>query len=209
MYQPFDVTASSSLSLSHTHTHTHTHTHKKGSSFIRSGRPLTQRCQECWPQLLLLGEGFPVSDGSRGRKKGCRYRVLPQTCSVSVGSARVPITITDHRSIAYVLTIILIFGGLRKGGSSSNWILMSCQPQRVTSWQSNSGHKQIHISKLFSRIDMSTLCQVSLQKQSLRKHKTYINKHQNQIFEELIPSILPLLKEYIRLGHAGIADHSV
>ena len=38
------------------------------------------------------------------------------------------------------------------GGSSSNWILMSCQPHRVTSGQSNSDHKQIHISKLFSYI---------------------------------------------------------
>ena len=36
--------------------------------------------------------------------------------------------------------------------SSSNWILMSCQPHRITSGQSNSGHKQIHISKLFSHI---------------------------------------------------------
>ena len=36
--------------------------------------------------------------------------------------------------------------------SSSNWILMSCQPHRVTSGHSNSGHKQIHISKLFPRI---------------------------------------------------------
>ena len=36
--------------------------------------------------------------------------------------------------------------------SSSNWILMSCQPHRVTSGQSNSGHKQIHISKLFLHI---------------------------------------------------------
>ena len=36
--------------------------------------------------------------------------------------------------------------------SSSSWILMSCQPHRVTSGQSNSGHKQIHISKLFSHI---------------------------------------------------------
>ena len=39
-----------------------------------------------------------------------------------------------------------------KTSSSSNWILMSCQPRRVTSGQSNSGHKQIHISKLFSYI---------------------------------------------------------
>ena len=51
------------------------------------------------------------------------------------------------------------------GGSSSNWILMSCQPHRVTSGQSNSGHKQIHISKLFSHIYISTLCQVNLQNQ--------------------------------------------
>ena len=39
-----------------------------------------------------------------------------------------------------------------RGSSSSNWILMSWQPHRVTSGQSNSGHKQIHISKLFSYI---------------------------------------------------------
>ena len=36
--------------------------------------------------------------------------------------------------------------------SDSNWILMSCQPHRVTSGLSNAGHKQIHISKLFSHI---------------------------------------------------------
>ena len=36
-----------------------------------------------------------------------------------------------------------------------------------------------------------------------------IHKHQTQIFEELVPSVLPLLKEHIRLGHAGIVDHSI
>ena len=36
--------------------------------------------------------------------------------------------------------------------SSSNWILVSCQPHRVTSGQSDSGHKQIYVSKLFSHI---------------------------------------------------------
>ena len=36
--------------------------------------------------------------------------------------------------------------------SSSNWILMSCQPHRVTSGQSDSGPKQINISKLFSHL---------------------------------------------------------
>ena len=85
---------------------------------------------------------------------------------------------------------------------------MSCQPDRVTSGQSNSSHKQIHISKLFSHI-ISTLCQVSLQNQSLCKLKTCIHKHQTQIFEELVPSVLLLLKEHIRLGHAVVVNYSV
>ena len=40
------------------------------------------------------------------------------------------------------------------------------------------------------------------------KHKTYTNiKH--KIFEELVPSGLPLLKKHIRLGHTGIVDYSI
>ena len=34
----------------------------------------------------------------------------------------------------------------------SNWTLTSCQPHRVTSGQSHSSHRQMHISKLFSYI---------------------------------------------------------
>ena len=37
-------------------------------------------------------------------------------------------------------------------------------------------------------------------KQNIHKHKT---------FEELVPSVSPLLKKHIRLGHAGIVDHYV
>ena len=85
----------------------------------------------------------------------------------------------------------------------SDWILMSCQPHRVTSGQSNTGHKQIHISNLFSHVYQPSV--KSIYKTNHKsKHKTYIHKHQTQIFEELVPSILPLLKEHIRLGHAGI-----
>ena len=29
------------------------------------------------------------------------------------------------------------------------------------------------------------------------------------MFKELVPSVSPLLKKHIRLGHAGIVDHSV
>ena len=39
-------------------------------------------------------------------------------------------------------------------------------------------------------------------------HKKYTNIKHN-IFEESVPSVLPLLKKHIRLGHAGIVDHSV
>ena len=35
-----------------------------------------------------------------------------------------------------------------------------------------------------------------------------MHKHETQIFKELVPSILPLLKEHIRLEHAGVVDHS-
>ena len=38
--------------------------------------------------------------------------------------------------------------------------------------------------------------------------KTYTNiKH--KIFEELVSSVLLLLKKHIRLGHAGIVDHYI
>ena len=39
-------------------------------------------------------------------------------------------------------------------------------------------------------------------------NKTYTNIAHN-IFEKLVPSVSPLLKKHIRLGHAGIVDHSV
>ena len=34
-------------------------------------------------------------------------------------------------------------------------------------------------------------------------------KIKNTIFEELVPSVLPLLKKHTRLAHAGIVDDSV
>ena len=43
-------------------------------------------------------------------------------------------------------------------------------------------------------------------------HKTKHTQNTNighKIFEELVPSVSPLLKKHIRLGHAGIVDHSV
>ena len=39
--------------------------------------------------------------------------------------------------------------------------------------------------------------------------KQNIHKHRTQNFEELVPSVSPMLKKHIWLGHAGIMDHSV
>ena len=39
-------------------------------------------------------------------------------------------------------------------------------------------------------------------------NKTYTNIG-HKIFKELVPLVSPLLKKHIRLGHAGIVDHSV
>ena len=73
--------------------------------------------------------------------------------------------------------------GLRDAGakrSSSSRILMSHQPHRITSGQS--GHKQIHISKLLYIYQPSV--------KSINKANHFANikhKHQTQIFEELVP----------------------
>ena len=44
-------------------------------------------------------------------------------------------------------------------------------------------------------------------------HKFTLNKIytniEHKLFEELVPSVSPLLKKHIRIGHAGIVDHSV
>ena len=50
------------------------------------------------------------------------------------------------------LSSLHLYSSSSSSSSSSSRILMSCQSHRVTSGQSNSGHKQIHISKLFSHI---------------------------------------------------------
>ena len=39
--------------------------------------------------------------------------------------------------------------------------------------------------------------------------KQNIHKHRTKNFQELVPSVSPLLKKHIRLGHAGIVDHYV
>ena len=58
---------------------------------------------------------------------------------------------------------------------------------------------------------MQTLSQVKSTKsthtQIILKQKVH-TQTANTNFEELVPSILPLLKKNTRLGHAGTIDHS-
>ena len=87
----------------------------------------------------------------------------------------------------------------------SDWIL--------TSRQLHGGHlrkinKQIHISKLSSYINrFSSQSRKPVPTQT--SIKPYIHKHQTHIFQQLVPSILPLSKVHARLGHAGIIDLSI
>ena len=44
---------------------------------------------------------------------------------------------------------------------------------------------------------------------NVQKTSTNIKQNNNNKIEELVPSVLPLLKKHIRLGHAGTVGHSV
>ena len=78
--------------------------------------------------------------------------------------------------------------------SSSYWILTSCQPHRVTPGQSNSGHKQIHISKLFSHIYINPLSSQSTK--PITSQTQNIPKHQTQIFDVSPFNITPLKRAH-------------
>ena len=69
------------------------------------------------------------------------------------------------------------------------------------------GYKQCSICRQttnYSKTTKSVLTQIYI-KQNIHKHRT------QNIFEELVRLVPPLLKKkkHIRLGHAGIVDHSV
>ena len=95
-------------------------------------------------------------------------------------------------------------------GGLFSWLVEPRQPQRITS-----GLKQTSVCLLFTlhashQTTNSPKTTTSVPTHNYL-HKTYTNIKHN-IFEALVPSVLPLLKKkkkHIRLGHAGIVDHSV
>ena len=89
----------------------------------------------------------------------------------------------------------MIPGPKNSSSSNGNWILMSCQPHRVTSGQSNSCHKQIHISKLFSHI-------YQLSVKSIYKTNHFVNiKHTNTIIRHKFQKVSPLSITPVKRAH--------
>ena len=124
----------------------------------------------------------------------------------------------------YVIAEPILLGD-PTGSSSSNWILMSCQPHWVTSGQSNSGHKQIHISKLCTHTHAHSHThththtrththththQPSVKPIYKTNHFTNIKHTYTNIRHKFFnsPFNITLLKQHIRPRHAGIVDHS-
>ena len=160
---------------------------------LQTRASLSSRCtalcgMECLPFLLHARADIPTGNSRSGR------RSPPCLLSLDHASASEPPRLSPAVKQNQRQMVVI----------SSNRILMSCQPHRVTSGQSNSGHKQMHISKLFSQICIDPLSGRST-KPITSQTCVYANITQN--FEELFPSILPLLST--RLGHAGIIDHSI
>ena len=89
-----------------------------------------------------------------------------------------------------------------------SWYFEPSQPQRVTSWlKTMFTLSPIYSARKSSNNKLSINHKIS-HDTNLHKKKTHTNIG-HKIFEELVPSVSPLLKKHIRLGHAGIVDHYV
>ena len=112
-----------SLSLSHTHTHTHTHTQSNyGNNNFTQQKHTSASARTQSHRLSCLNKEM----GFQRRSERLNGVLLLDALGYDIP------------------------GGSSSSSSSSKWILMSCQPHRVTTGQSNSGHMQICIYKLFS-----------------------------------------------------------
>ena len=91
-----------------------------------------------------------------------------------------------------------------------SWYFEPSQPQRITTRLKYSicllfTLQTSHQTTNYPKTTKSVLTQTHT-KQTTTTTKSNI-KH--KILEELVPSVSPLSKKYIRLRHAGIVDHSV
>ena len=154
--------------LTHTHihtlTHTHTHTHAHLSTYYHS---------------YLLTQHHTYVNTHTHTLTHTPVNILPFTpLNTAPHICQHTHTHTDTK--------------LDTDGSSSNWILTSCQPHRVTSRHSNSAQKQIHLSKLlFSRIIIYQPSVKSIYKTNHFTNindKTYMNTQTSHInFQRVSP----------------------
>ena len=82
------------------------------------------------------------------------------------------------------------------------------QPQRITSrLKTMFNLSPIYSARKSSNRKLSKTHKIS---PDTNLHKTKHTKSiEHKIFEELVPSVSPLSKKHLRLGHAGVVDHSV
>ena len=123
-----------------------TNTHPNIKSLV-DGKVLIQ-VQHLWGSIHGSGVFLKLKNKQQHTVKNLtRHETVDHgiTVTLTIPSNYWPYSFMNLLQCYFCLPLLL-------SSSSSNWILMSCQPHRVTSGQSNSGHKQIHISKLFSHI---------------------------------------------------------
>ena len=88
-----------------------------------------------------------------------------------------------------------------------SWYFEPSHPQRITSQlKTMFNPSSIYSARKSSNNKLSKNHKIG---PDTKLHKTKHTQTSNKIlFEEFVSSVSPLLKKHIRLGHAGIVDHS-
>ena len=87
-----------------------------------------------------------------------------------------------------------------------NWYFEPRQPQRITSrLKTMFNVSPVYSEHKSSNHEFSKKDKISPDTSQNKAYAKVIHK----FYEELVPLVLPLLKKHLRLGHSGIADHSV
>ena len=125
-----------------------------------------------------------------------------------------PIIPKQHRLEAHCIPFIFHgkkqhrSGTAQEAGSLVSWYFEPSQPQRITS-----GLNKLQFLLFTLHTGHQTTNSLKKKKKNQSWHKFTYNKTdtnvKHKIFKELVPSVLPLSKQHIRLGHAGIVDHSI
>ena len=151
--------------------------------------------------------------GEEGEEKQSRLVDLKSTewlkCPVVWVHRVAEITVTYSRVNVPSVVEIIMYSSLHECTLLIvNWYFEPSQPQRIISrLKTMFSPSPIHSARKSSNQKLFKNHKISPVHKFI-SNKTYTNI-EHKIFEELIPSVSPLLKKHIRLGHVGIVDHSV